>query len=340
MLCAACKNQMFYESGSLRLQFSPKTNPTLRPVHERFAELFRAARTLLKRETEATEDIIIPTLWMAYEIAQGSKYWTAIREEAVRGNISRLREIKVEDGVRRSEGPRSIRVVKVVDDVPLLQKQPVFAEPVMSHGLSDGPTHSLSVRWKVTPTSEATVVPDLDFESWGGVLLRVYPRKGGAKTEEEVAYQYEEVLKDEGISYGRSRETLIEYELTGHCLYLLVTPGKRGRASSNRRRFPSPSLVSAFYSGISKEFGERLMTRRAGGQMMADNLIPACVAFLLRSSGAAANRTQVHRLLNEHVFCGSWKSLPEAGWNDAEVVRLWRDVKKAHKQIAQTISQF
>jgi hypothetical protein len=95
--------------------------------------------------------------------------------------------------------------------------------------------------------------------------------------------------------------------------------------------FPPPGLVEAVYRGLLKELGKRLTTR--GRQFEAHNLIPACVAFLLRASGGIASRKEVHRLLNDHVFCE--KRLREDGYaNTSEVVKLWGDVQLVQERVA------
>jgi hypothetical protein len=106
------------------------------------------------------------------------------------------------------------------------------------------------------------------------------------------------------------------------------------KAAADRIAFPPPSLIRTFYRGLMEEFSRRLTTR--GREFEAYNLIPACVAFLLKASGGIKGRKEVHRLLNNFVYCE--KKFPEDGYaNTSEVVQLWNDVPKARERLARTL---
>lgn len=188
-----------------------------------------------------------------------------MKEAAVRGQLTRLRQVNIKGGTRRIEGPKNLRVVEIVDEIALLEREPVSAEIVGNFGVISHETlKPLSIRWKEDLFSEATVGCASDLDAWGNVLIRVYPHNRRAEPA-EVAVRYEEALTEEGIPYGKSCKALLEYELTWHCLHLLIAPGARGLAPSDRGGFPSPSLVGNIFRGLSQEFEERLTTRRAGG---------------------------------------------------------------------------
>ena len=65
--------------------------------------------------------------------------------------------------------------------------------------------------------------------------------------------------------------------------------------------------------------------RTAGEPPEAQNLVPACVAFLLRAYGLEG-RKEIHHLLNEHVLCEIGKEL-QLGYTDNATYTLWRSVK-------------
>ena len=258
------------------------------------------------------------------------------REEVLRDNLVYLRRTKVTGGYRQTDGPRNLRVTRVVDGILILKREPISAELVSSFSsasTSDG-YESLSYKWKSPTWSETTMEK---LHPYRAVLIRVYPHKHRIEPE-EVAFHYENALATEGIPCARSHNAFMEYEFTGDLLYLIVTAGRR-RLGRQKPSFPPPRLVGGFYHGLAQEFGERLVTRKAGGEMDAENLIPACVAFFLRASGGIVSRTEIHRLLNQHMFCEIGKSLPEDGFNNSEVVQLWRDVRKAQKQTFRVLTR-
>jgi hypothetical protein len=315
------------------MMFGPQFAPPPGPPGVRFGELFKAARTLLK-EYITDEDQIVPTLLAANEISRGVQRWVEKREEVLRDNLTYLRRTKMEDGYRQMEGPRNLRVAKVVDGILILTHEPVSAELVSSFSSAstyDG-YESLTLKWKSSIWSETVRENQHPYRA---VLMRVYPHKKRVKPE-EVAFHYESALAAEGIPYASSRNAFVEYEFTGELLYLIVTVG-RWRMGKQMPSFPPPRLVGHFYHGLSQEYGERLMTRKAGFLMDAHNLIPACVAFFLRASGGMRGRAEIERLLNEHLFDGADKYLP--GSSVGQNVQLWRDAKKAQRQVMRALAR-
>jgi hypothetical protein len=95
--------------------------------------------------------------------------------------------------------------------------------------------------------------------------------------------------------------------------------------------------VEQFYGALGKEFRKRLTAR--GRTFEADNLIPACVAFLLRASGGIRSQKEIHRLLNNQVF--GEKRFDESGYaSTSEVVQLRENVPKAGERIARLLPLF
>jgi hypothetical protein len=259
---------------------------------ETFGELFKAAQVLL-REHITDEDKIIPTLLAANNI-----------------------DLK------------NTHIVEVVDGIRILKWEPISAqlvwEPIFSGLVWDGAsqhlvsrswkkdrTEPLTRRWKSrSPWSESTT--DQARPDRAGVLIRVYPHKE-AISPKEVASRYKGILTAQGLPFGRSRDALLEYEFTGGYLCLLVASGKPlpGRNVS----FPAPRLVEAFCVGVLEESEDHLVMRRAGPDMDPENLIPACVGFLLKASGRMEGRKGVEQLLDDYVFGDiPWKSLNEGGY--------------------------
>jgi hypothetical protein len=199
--------------------------------------------------------------------------------------------------------------VKVIDGVHIVEREPISAGILVQ---------------RRPPDNESRHIPR-------GILIQVFSHKKVVGPE-RVASVYKEELAAKGIPCESSRGASIKFEFVGNRLYLTIMPAQN--ASVDRIAFPPPRLVSAFYRGLMEEFSKRLTTR--GREFEAYNLIPACVAFLLRVSGGIKSRKEVHRLLNDFVFCE--KKLPEEGYaSTSEVVQLWGDVHKAGERIARTL---
>ena len=134
------------------------------------------------------------------------------------------------------------------------------------------------------------------------------------------------------MRFGSAPSGAMEYEFVGNRLYLTVQLKKESAVEGSA--FPSPQLVEQFYRALRKEFRKRLTVH--GRTFEAHNLIPACVAFLLRASGGIQSQKEIHRLLNDHVF--GEKKLREDGYaNTPEVVQLRENVPKAGERIARLL---
>jgi hypothetical protein len=68
--------------------------------------------------------------------------------------------------------------------------------------------------------------------------------------------------------------------------------------------------------------------RRGGPPATADNLVPACVALYLREIEGIEGRKRIHRLLNEHVYCGTYKHLkiPGDGSDKSRENAFWESI--------------
>ena len=199
--------------------------------------------------------------------------------------------------------------VKVVDGVHIVEREPVSADVLVQ---------------RLPPDKEGRDIPR-------GILIQVFSHKKVVEPE-RVASIYKERLAAKGIPCDSYRSASIKFEFVGNRLYLTVMLDQK--AAADRIAFPPPSLIRTFYRGLMEEFSRRLTTR--GREFEAYNLIPACVAFLLKASGGIKGRKEVHRLLNNFVYCE--KKFPEDGYaNTSEVVQLWNDVPKARERLARTL---
>ena len=299
LLCSECL-QRLAKGELLYAVFAQEFEPS-KPLEKGFSWLFKAARVLL-REGITDEDQIISTLALAHEFDCPRP----IKEDI-------LRPIKGEEIPPEALGtffPTEQIVVKEVDGVFIVERDPVSALILVQRSL---------------PGKEDSTIPR-------GVLIRVRFHKKTVEPE-RVASVYREQLAIKGISYEGSHSASMKFDLVGNELYLAIMLRKEMAVS--RLVFPPPRLVGEFYGGLMKDFGKRLTTH--GREFEADNLIPACVAFFLRASAGIRGRKDVHRLLNDHVFCE--KKLPEDGYaNTSEVVQLWKDVPKAGERLARSLS--
>jgi hypothetical protein len=149
---------------------------------------------------------------------------------------------------------------------------------------------------------------------------------------EHVASLYADKLTSRGMRFGSAPGGAVEYEFVGNRLYLTVQLKKE--LAVDESNFPTPQLVEQFYRAIRKDFRRRLTAH--GRTFEAYNLIPACVAFLLRASGGIGSQKEIHRLLNDQVF--GEKKLREDGYaNTPEVVQLRENVPRAGERIARLL---
>jgi hypothetical protein len=323
-LCEDCIRR-WYESGTLVQRF---TEPLPGLPAETFRGLFKAARVLLL-EKITDENRIIPTLMAAYEMDCGTANPWVIPEHH---HWLDARERVILTGLERPPRTKNLRVVNVVDNIIILEWEPVFAELVwdlifsgmvwdgttsrlVSRSWKEDGSEPLASRWKSRPPGWRSMT-DQARSHRPGVLIRLYPDKEGERDAkpQKVASRYQEVLAAERLRIGRPHNTLMECELTSTCLCWLVAPGNRRGGS--KLCFPSPKFVEAVSEGVLREYEDHLVMRRAGQETDPENLIPACVGFLLRASCRIKGRKEVEQLLDEHVYPEkSWKAFNKGNYN-------------------------
>jgi len=243
---------------------------------QRHVGLFGAARALLQDRT-ADEDEIFPTLKLASKTGR-----------------RRFRLLY-----------RGVEMVRVVEEVPILRRNPVLADGVSSIRSAGEPVTAVII--KVTASRRAVRA-------------------------DHVARAYEQVLREEGMAWGGSGGR-VTYFLAGDTLQLEVQEFDEFGTIGAERRWPEPATIGRFGRAALDEFGESLILRKGGGgDMGSDNLIFAMVARVLADElprkGGKTNRKGVHRLLDMHLLpAASWRRPLSDGDPDGER-RLWHNVKR------------
>jgi hypothetical protein len=243
---------------------------------QRHVGLFGAARALLQDRT-ADEEEIFPTLMLASKTGR-----------------RRFRLLY-----------RGVEMVTVVDEVPILRRNPVQAYGVRS----------------IRSAGEAVTA----------VIITVTASRR-AVGDDDVARAYEQVLREKGMAWGGSGGQFT-YFLAGDMLQLEVKEFEEFAAIGAERRWPEPATIGRFARAALDEFGESLILRKGGGgDMGSDNLIFAMVARVLADEvprkGGKINRKEVHRLLDMHLLPGApWRRRLSGGDPNRER-RLWDNVKK------------
>jgi hypothetical protein len=306
-LCGGCADRLL--SGEAVGCFLPTEEEPSPPPEERFGALFEAARVLLK-QGGVEEDQIIPTLAFANEIGQGLVNLLSVRRRLVEASEDAEKWERASDEFVGRYG--SLRPARVADGVVILERLPV------------------SIRIE---TDSDEVTPE-------EVNITVHAHRRLAKPE-HVAQLYERVLSDAGVSHDEQQTGHLSFGFDARSLVITVRSGTVTVRSKRRRpgfkfkkaSFPHPRLVREFYgmllgSSSGDGFARHLAARRRGASPIADNLIPACVAFYLREYGKVDSREEVHRLLNEHVLRDTHKTLPLDTFGSSKTNQLWRDVGK------------
>jgi hypothetical protein len=265
-------------------------------------------------EDGADEDRVFPTLgWTGLEVGKGggerAKLRASLAEASVNpGKWERLtRELSGKGG--------RVRPVEVEDGVLVLERVPVTVKV-----------------WE-NPEPE--------------VWIEVMPRSRPASPE-EVAALYEQTMREHGLPCEKERTIALTSFLTEHHLRLIIRPMFLGTHMGDGPpddSFPSPGLVGDAYRGlIEGNLGESLRGRKRGRGWKPETLIPAIVAFFLRTYGGVVGRKEVHKLINEHVLEPARKGslshlerLPEEGMSASASNQLWKNVERAHKQLIRTM---
>jgi hypothetical protein len=305
--CEGCSEDRTHNQRALFL-----TKESEEPPEVRFAGLFKAARVLL--QDSADEDRVFPTLaYAGLEVRDsgGKRAELRVSLAAASGNPEKWERL-TRDLLERTG---RIRPIEVVDGVLVLERVPVSVK------VWEGP----------------------EPEVW----IEVMPRSKPASPA-EVTSAYERTMREHGLPCEEVRAISLTSYLTGHHLRLTTKPvflGTHVGDGPPDGLFPSPGLVGDAARGLLEgDLGERLRGRKSGPGWKPETLIPAIVAFFLRTYGEMVGRKEVHRLLNEHVLDPArgghlphLQRLPEDGSSTSVSNQLWENAKRAHKQLIRTM---
>jgi hypothetical protein len=314
LFCDGCADRL--RAGEAIAYWLPAEEEPSPPPEERFGELFKAARVLL-RERIADEDLIYPTLAYANELGQEIlefKEEASMLASAWNGGDQ---EPAVKRFLQRHDG---MVPIDVVDGVVILSWIPV-----------DG-----GVRMYPIPDEE---IPE-------EVTIRILPHTRRLEPE-HIASVYESILSSYEVSYGKSGNGGIDFEFAGGELLVRTfastdtasrIPPEHAAAIFRDRKpeFIHPRLMAAFCqtllgSGTGDGFARILTRRKRGDDPSHVKLIPACVAFYLKEYGGLRGKA-AHRLLNKHLS-GYVAKFPEQGSSESPNNELWRDAKKAGQKL-------
>jgi hypothetical protein len=178
-------------------------------------------------------------------------------------------------------------------------------------------------------------------------LIEVMPRSRPA-TPAEVASAYEQTMREHGLPCEEERAISLTSFLTEHHLRLIIEPEFLGTHMGDgppEGSFPSPGLVGDVSRGLLEGgLGEHLRGRKSGRGWKPETLVPAIVAFYLRTYGGMGGRKEVHKLTNKRVLDPARKGnvprserLPEEGRSTSASNQLWENVRRAHKQLIRTM---
>src|SRR5215217_38156 len=223
-LCEGCSGRM--RAGDAIAYFPPTEEEPSPPPEERFADLFKAARVLLK-EGITEEDQIYPTLAFTNELGKGLVDFIEEKERLVSAwedGSDSWAEAVDEFSWRHP----NIRPVKVMDGVVILERVPV------------------DVRIHNYPIQEVDV-PRV-------VVLAVYPHKR-PPTLEQVASRYDKELLAASILHAEPNKGRFEFSFRDGYLLIEVhhsrtsiPPEHMGAVfRDGKPEFPHPHLVGAFY---------------------------------------------------------------------------------------------
>jgi hypothetical protein len=291
-------------------------------IEERFGELFKAARILLRKGV--SEETIIPTLAYAYNARLA---WALAEEKNQLISAWTDPEAWRAEAELFAERHPSLRLVEIVDGLLVVERLSVYA---YVH------TPVYVGEWDAAPRPSDRVRVGWDTE----VVIAIYPHSRQASSE-SVASLYREATSANGLAVGESDTESLAVERREN--YTLIIVKHRDKTIPNgpkglswRPVFPPPDRVGAYYgllmgTAYGQGFASHLNTRKRGRAPEPDTLIPACVALYLRP--AVGSRVEVHKMLNEHVLRDTWKKLPEESYGTSKVNQLWRDVEKVRSRL-------
>jgi len=276
------------------------------PLPGGFRELFTAARVLL--EENAPENQIIPTLALANHLCHGVPRLVTEKEqlELLQGD----EQAWTEGANRFARRFGGLRPVRIANGILILERQPVLVTVGYAR------THKTSV----------------------DVVVTVYPHRAPLAAPAEVAMLYDKALSDAGLAHEERRTAHLSFAFYNSRLEITVRPGtviKRATITegvtvskpgwrSDEAPFPHPHLMGELYGTLRKEFARELATRIRSRPPKSKHLVPACVAYLMECHGE--RRKGIHKLLNDHVVCGTGTEFKNAGLS--ETVQLWRNARK------------
>jgi hypothetical protein len=305
--CGACCADRTHDRRELFLVKESKEPPEVR-----FAGVFGAARRLI--EDSADEDRVFPTLaYAGLEVRDGGSKWAELRVSLAEASGSPEEWERLTGDLLESTG--RIRPIEVVGGVLVLERAPVSVK------VWEGP----------------------EPEVW----IEVMPRSRPASPE-EVASLYEQTMSEHGLPCEEERAISLTSFLTEHHLRLTIEPVFLGIHVGDGQpdgRFPTRGLVGDTCRGLLEGgLGQSLRGRKRGRGWKPETLVPAIVAFYLRTYGGMVGRKEIHRLLNERVLEPTRKislshleRLPVDGSSTSLSNQLWENVERAHKQLIRTM---
>lgn len=301
-ICEPCSVEILFKEGVDR-----RRTLSALPPKRRIEELFRAARALLKEDI-GHEDVVIPTLVLA----------VGFDLEDIRRRLSEAKQSparwKAEiDALVRTYS--QVRALDVVEGAVIVERIRV----------------SVEVRNYPHPH---IVVPK-------HVEIRVGPGFRAVKPE-QVALLYEDHLNAAKIAYSQQWAGSMSWHffrgapsLTINVEYPWAHKNAEVASSSLPARGPEfahPYFVGRYYEMLMGHaegpgFAKYLAGRSRGRVPVAETLVPAVTAAILRYREGIESPKEVHRLLNEHLLYDTFKTLPE-GYSSSASTQLWRDVNK------------
>lgn len=286
LLCVDCTVRMRAE-GTIGYRLPTRDDSPL-PVEERFDELFRAANVLLRED--AKENEVIPTLALANEIGQGRPRLIAEKERfAEIGEESKTWDEEAHKFARHYGG---LRPARIVQGTLILERRTVLV--AVGYAL----THK-------TPVD---------------VMVTVYPHRTRLAASSEVATEYGKVLSATGIACDEQRTGHLSYSFYNGRLEITIRPGAVTQRvaepqpgwRSDEASFPDPRYVGTLCGALVEQcsargFSADLPTRKLKKVPMTENLVPACVAFLLKEYGMRPVKA-INSLLYDCVLDDAWKA--------------------------------
>lgn len=287
---------------------------------DRFGELFRAARVLLKEEGVG-EDSILPTL----AFANATHVLWPLRAER-----DRLVDAWADKDAWEAEVDlfsykhAPLEPYKVVDGTVLMTWRPVYVDVHDPVFVAGNPKTEAGTEVGAMRSREAVVA-----------VYTTHPRPADP---ERVANLYEKALLRVGASFAETSHPHLDLVVEAREDHTLIVVGHIEksipveRSQTGNRNFKP---LFPHRDRIRDVFGLLIKTKKKRGpDVEAHNLIPACVALCLKHYGKMTNnQKRVHKLLNEHVLGDTWKRLPVDGSSTSQTNQLWRDVAKIRDRL-------